>query len=148
MKRITKISLTIVGLLAFAGLIYAVTPSQNSSATVTAISNPVANAAGNSMAPLVAPPPASFNQITGHQGTFGNNMILTCKTGDVWRVNSAGAATWVATTHTELEGPAVVPVSFGPPPGPGRYGGMIIAANEDNNAVHAIDNLGNVYLNI
>ena len=69
MKRITKISLTIVGLLAFAGLIYAVTPSQNSSATVTAISNPVANAAGNSMAPLVAPPPVYFNQIIGPQGS-------------------------------------------------------------------------------
>ena len=73
-----------------------------------------------------------------HVGTFGFNMIVTSENGVVLQVtptgpNGTGIATVIARTGTQLEGPAVVPMSFGP------LGGQILAADENNGAVHAID---------
>src|SRR6266516_4827318 len=71
-----------------------------------------------------------------HVGTFANDMIVTCNTGSVWRVNSAGVPTFVASTGTFLEGPAIPPLSFGP------AGGQILAADENSGNVWAISNTG------
>lgn len=72
-----------------------------------------------------------------HVGTFGFDMIISAgggggcggPTGEVWRVNSAGVATLVATvtgTPTPiLEGPEVAPLGFAP------YGGQIVLASEN-----------------
>src|SRR5882724_11248744 len=85
-----------------------------------------------------------------HFGTFGFDMIVTCQGGNVYRVNGNangnGTATLIANvfasgplTDGEIEGPAVVPIGFGP------HGGEIWVADETNNAVHAIKNTGGVY---
>jgi len=71
-----------------------------------------------------------------HVGTFGFDMILTCLNGEVWRVNPAGTSTHVASVGTELEGPAVAPLSFG------TYAGQILAANDDMGQVWAVKNDG------
>ena len=92
--------------------------------------------------------PPSHNGITfDHVGTFGYDMIVTAGTdthttgasGEVWRVNSAGVATLVATlpgcpgtTCPLLEGVEVAPLSFAP------YGGQIIATAELTKEVFAI----------
>jgi len=79
-----------------------------------------------------------------HEGTFGFNLIVTCENGIVWQVDNLPVppnpphVTLIARTGTLLEGPAVVPLSFGP------LGGQILAADENNGAIHAIDNTGNV----
>src|SRR5882724_2722672 len=81
-----------------------------------------------------------------HEGTFGFDMIVTCGSGDIWRVDSTGTTPVLIKNlglgDAEYEGPAVVPQSFGP------LGGQILVADEDHSAVHAIDNLGNVTLNV
>jgi hypothetical protein len=69
-----------------------------------------------------------------HVGTFGFNMIVTCNDGGVFMIDGSGTVTSVANTGTGLEGPAVVPVGFGP------HGGEIWAADEENNAIHAVKN--------
>jgi hypothetical protein len=73
-----------------------------------------------------------------HVGTFGYNMIVTCDTGNVWKIDGNGASTFVATAGAELEGPAVVPAAFGP------FGGQIWAGDEVNGGVVAISNTGTV----
>jgi len=42
------------------------------------------------------------------------NMIVTFEGAGVWEVDSTGSPTLIADTMTELEGPAIVPLSFGP----------------------------------
>ena len=68
----------------------------------------------------------------------GGDLIVTTTAGDVWRVNSAGTATKLASNFggRELEGPVTVPNN------PARYGpwaGKILAADEKNNVVWSID---------
>ena len=73
-----------------------------------------------------------------HFGTFGYDMIVTCQEGNVFRVNGAGTVTHIATLFPPLptlhgiEGPAVVPPTFGP------HGGKIWIADEIAGAVHAV----------
>ena len=69
-------------------------------------------------------------------------MIVTTEDGGVWKVDGNGTVVTPAIAHTgtELEGPAVVPLSFGP------LGGQILAADENNGAVHAIDDQWHRYL--
>jgi hypothetical protein len=69
-------------------------------------------------------------------GTFGNDMIVTCANGQVWRVNAAGTPTLVVSTGTFIEGPAVVPTSYG------SLGGQIWVNNESNNEVDAVSTSG------
>src|SRR4029077_4275443 len=63
---------------------------------------------------------SDHNGITfDHFGTFGNDMIVTCQEGDVFRVDGNGNATQIANVcsglvNCEVEGPAVVPPGFGP----------------------------------
>src|SRR6266571_4144909 len=59
-----------------------------------------------------------------HVGTFGYKMIVTCNNGGVWSVDSTRTVTPIADTGTTLEGPAVVPLNFGP------YGGQILRSEE------------------
>ncbi len=93
--------------------------------------------------------PACGDDHTGitfdHVGTFGNDMILSCKNGTIWKVDNlpGGPHTFVVATlpiNIENEGPAVAPLSFGP------FAGQILTTN-DNDAVDAIRNDGFVTLN-
>src|SRR6266571_4605036 len=79
-------------------------------------------------------PSSDHNGITfDHFGTYGNDMIVTCQAGFVYRVNGAGTATQIAGPFgLEIEGPAVVPPGFGP------HGGEIWVADENANAVHTV----------
>jgi len=72
---------------------------------------------------------SDHNGITfDHFGTYGFDMIVTCREGSVFRVNGAGTATQIASIFPpgsgEVEGPAVVPPAFGP------HGGEIWVADE------------------
>ena len=72
-------------------------------------------------------------------------MIVTCENGPVWKVDGAGTVTPIAIVVSgggSLEGPAVVPLSFGP------FGGQILVADDVNGQVHAIKNDGTVTLNV
>src|SRR5882724_10326669 len=88
---------------------------------------------------------SDHNGITfDHFGTFGFDLIVTCQDGGVFRVDGFGNATLIANvfasgplTDGEIEGPAVVPIGFGP------HGGEIWVADESNDAVHAIKNNNN-----
>jgi len=97
--------------------------------------------------------PPSHNGITfDHVGTFGYDMIVTAGTsahttgasGEIWRVNSAGVATLIATvpgcptpiTCPILEGVEVAPLSFAP------YGGQIIVTSENTGEVLAVSASG------
>ena len=76
-------------------------------------------------------------------GTFGNKMIITCENGRVFTINGAGAVTHLADTtvpghSTNIEGPAVLPASFGP------LAGQIMVADDINNNVYTINSVGNV----
>ena len=70
---------------------------------------------------------------TGPPGIFGNKMILTCIDGSVWTVDGTGqpSVTNIANVTfngqgLEIEGPAVVPLSFG-----GPHAGQLWVANEN-----------------
>src|SRR5438552_6313937 len=91
-----------------------------------------------------------------HEGTFGNNMLVTCKgSGGVWQVDGSGAVTNIGfVTHNGLprtiENPAIVPRAFGP------FGGQLWVTDEDYpdtvstvpGAIHAMDGGGNVTLDV
>ena len=90
---------------------------------------------------------SDHNGITfDHFGTFGNDMIVTCQEGDVFRVSEndilipPGVVTQIASgvggAGAEIEGPAVVPPGFGPL----LNGGQIWVADEMNGKIHAIMN--------
>ena len=80
-------------------------------------------------------------------GTFGNKMIITCENGRLFTVDGSGGVTHLADTTTPqhgvtfIEGPAVLPSSFGP------LGGQIMVADDQHNQLYTIDNLGNVNYN-
>src|SRR6266850_1214634 len=153
----TKIYLTIVGLLALTGIIYAATPMPFSSG----VPFPTGVAAApdlllvseycsenidkidcNGNASLFATLPgclaSDHNGITfDHFGTYGFDMIVTCHEGNVFRVNGAGTVTPIASlfppgSSNVAEGPAVVPPGFGP------HGGEIWVADEIGNAIHTV----------
>lgn len=74
-------------------------------------------------------------------GTFGNDMLVTTIGGQVYRVDSAGAATLLASVSEDTEGLDVAPIgTFGP------YAGQLIVASEGSGRLRAIDTLGNVVI--
>ena len=80
---------------------------------------------------------SDHNGITfDHFGTYGFDLIVTCREGSVFRVNGAGTVTQIASIFPpgtgEVEGPAVVPPAFGP------HGGEIWVADEENGAIHTV----------
>ena len=84
---------------------------------------------------------------TGPPGTFRNDMIVTCQSGNVFKIDNLPKGPHVIQVNTtdageEIEGPAVALLSFGP------FGGQILVADEDGGGVNAIDSFGNVTLNI
>ena len=56
----------------------------------------------------------TYAQGYGLAGSARYNMIVTCQGARVWEVDSTGSPTLIADTMTDLEGPAIVPLSFGP----------------------------------
>jgi hypothetical protein len=91
-----------------------------------------------------------------HEGTFGNDMLVTCRfSGGVWQVHGDGTVTNIGfVTHNgqprTIENPAVVPRAFGP------FGGQLWVTDEDypdtvstvSGAIHAMDGGGNVTLDV
>ena len=86
-----------------------------------------------------------------HFGTFGNDMIVTCEDGNVYRINGFNIPSLPvpAIAHVfpgpvfgvgEIEGPAVVPPGFG---FTGGHGGEIWVADDVNGAIHTIKNNNN-----
>lgn len=73
------------------------------------------------------------------EGTFNNDMIVTDPSGNVFRADSVGSVTLVATIgEPPIEGPSVVPAGFGP------HGGEVWVAAETAGAVFAVRNDGTV----
>jgi hypothetical protein len=96
---------------------------------------------GSSVTPFATVPTCgtTHSGITfDHVGTFGFDMIVSCNNGNVYRLDSAGTPTFVASTGTFLEGPDIPPATFGP------LGGQLWAADEHSGTVWAISNAGAV----
>jgi len=113
-------------------LVWKIPPSGSpvpSSPFVTLPADPSGNACGTGTHSGI-----TFDEV----GTFGFDMIVTCNNGDVWKVDNLGNPTFVASTGTFLEGPAIPPLSFG------ALGGQILAADENSGNVFAISNSGAV----
>jgi hypothetical protein len=76
-------------------------------------------------------------------GLFGNNLIVTTTSGNVWEVKANGVPIHLATLPgaADYEGLAVVPVD------PTRYGplsGKIVIGNESGNTLWTVDTAGNL----
>jgi hypothetical protein len=71
-------------------------------------------------------------------GSFGYDMIVTSRTGYVYKVDSAGNATEIGRLSSMIEGPAVAPESFG------AYGGDVLLAGEGRSEVWAMTPQGSV----
>src|SRR5439155_10820236 len=76
---------------------------------------------------------------TGPPGILGNDMIVTCQEGNVYRIHGNNIPSipvmpiaFTGGVGAAVEGPAVVPIGFGP------QGGKIWVADEGRNAVHAV----------
>jgi len=82
---------------------------------------------------------SDHNGITfDHFGSYGYDMIVTCREGSVFRVNGAGTVTPIATIYppnspNTAEGPAVVPPGLG-----GPHAGEIWIADEIGSAIHTV----------
>jgi hypothetical protein len=64
-------------------------------------------------------------------GTFGNDMLITTITGDVYRVNSAGTVTHIASTGEDTEGLDIAVA--------GPFTGDLIVASEGSGNIRAIN---------
>jgi hypothetical protein len=71
-------------------------------------------------------------------GNFGFAMIVTTNSGNVYKVNSFGVASLLASVPAVLEGIDFAPNGFGP------VGGQVVIASESNNTLFAIKNDGTV----
>lgn len=69
-------------------------------------------------------------------GTFGNDMLVTTNAGKVYRINSAGATTLLASTGEDTEGLDIAPAGFG------SFGGQLVVASEGSGLLRAIDSAG------
>ena len=66
-------------------------------------------------------------------GTFGNDMLVTTTGGQIYRVDSTGAATLLASVGEDTEGLDIAPLgTFGP------YAGQLIVASEGSGRIRAI----------
>lgn len=66
-------------------------------------------------------------------GTFGNDMLVTTNSGQIYRIDSAGAATLLASVGEDTEGLDIAPIgAFGP------YSGQLIVASEGSGLLRAI----------
>jgi RHS repeat-associated protein len=72
-------------------------------------------------------------------GVFGGDLIVVTDAGGVWRINSSGTASRVASLNTPLHGVTTVPddaAKYGP------WAGKILAGAKEQRAVYAIDAQG------
>jgi len=65
-------------------------------------------------------------------GTFGHEMIVTSKLGEIWRVSPARVVRPVADAPSFIEGPDVIPRSIP------RYGGDLLVAGEGKSLVYVV----------
>ncbi len=72
--------------------------------------------------------------------SFGGNMLVTTTTGQIFRVNSLGAATQIANVGSDTEGMDVLGSTFGP------YSGWLLAASEGSAQLNVISPTGTVQL--
>ena len=73
-------------------------------------------------------------------GIFGGDLIVVTTAGNVWRVDSAGNPTLLASLGVHLEGVITVPndsVKYGP------WAGKILAGAEGQGRIYSIDTAGN-----
>ncbi|MFN8395085.1 MAG: T9SS type A sorting domain-containing protein [Bacteroidia bacterium] len=73
-------------------------------------------------------------------GVFGGDLIAVSNAGGVWRINSAGQPTFLTNVGVHLEGVITMPnnlTKWGP------WAGKILAGDEDNYRIWAIDANGN-----
>lgn len=66
-------------------------------------------------------------------GVYGFDMIVATGVGNIYRVNSAGVATLLATTGEDTEGLSFAPQAFGPIPF-----GTLVVASEGSGSIRAI----------
>jgi hypothetical protein len=71
-------------------------------------------------------------------GTFGGDMLVTTNGGQVYRVNSAGTATLLASVGEDTEGLDIAPLAAGF----GAFDGQLIVASEGSGKIRAISNTG------
>ena len=72
-------------------------------------------------------------------GVFGGDLVVVTDAGGVWRINSSGAASRVASLNTPLHGVTTVPedaAKYGP------WAGKILAGAKEQGAVVAVDAQG------
>jgi hypothetical protein len=70
-------------------------------------------------------------------GTFGNDMLVTTTSGQIYRIDSTGAATLLASVNEDTEGLDIAPLgAFGP------YSGQLIVASEGSGLLRAITTTG------
>lgn len=72
-------------------------------------------------------------------GVYGDDLIVVTDAGEVWRISSAGAPTFIADVNVHLEGVTTVPnnaVQYGP------LAGKIIAGAEDQGRLYIFDASG------
>jgi hypothetical protein len=73
-------------------------------------------------------------------GTFGHELLVTTNGGDLYRVNSAGRATLVASIGDDIEGMDIAP--FGA--GFGAFDGKLIVAGERSGLIQAVNQNGEI----
>lgn len=72
-------------------------------------------------------------------GTFGGDMLVTTSGGQIYRVDSTGAATLLASVGEDTEGLDIAPLgTFGP------YAGQLIVASEGSGLLRAITTTGTI----
>lgn len=71
-------------------------------------------------------------------GSFGHDMLITTNTGNVYRVNSGGSASLLASIGADTEGLDIAPAGFG------SFGGQLVVASEGTGQINAIDTAGNI----
>jgi hypothetical protein len=70
-------------------------------------------------------------------GNYGNDMLVTTDAGNIYKVNSAGVATLLASVPGQVvEGIDFAPAGFGP------VGGQVVVASESANTLFAISTAG------
>jgi hypothetical protein len=72
-------------------------------------------------------------------GVFGGDLIVVTTTGNVWRVNSAGVPTKLASLGTHLEGVTTAPNN---PANYGPWAGKILAGAEQQGRIYTVDAQG------
>lgn len=71
-------------------------------------------------------------------GSFSHDMLVTTSSGDVYRVNSGGSASLLASIGADTEGLDIAPAGFG------SFAGQLVVASEGTGQINAIDTAGNV----